>query len=66
MLGAGFLVMVGCWPGGAVVTDFDEIVGGPSPPFPVFVLPLPLPEVAVGFEVGVTKSGGVPVGVGAQ
>lgn len=50
------------WPGGAVVADFemsvgaDVSVGNPLSSFPV----------VVGFGVGDSKSGGVPVGLGTQ
>lgn len=60
------------WPGGAVVSGAEVSVGNPLPPFPVLVLmlvsvlPFSLPAVVVGFRVGDSKSGGVPVGVGIQ
>ena len=63
------------WPGGAVVPVWKVSVGNPLPPLPplpvlvpVAPLPLPLslPAVVVGLGAGVSKSGGVPVGVGMQ
>ena len=60
------------WPGGAVVPVLKVSVGNPLPPLPVLVpvpvlpLPLSLPAVVLGLGAGVSKSGGVPVGVGMQ